>query len=119
LLGVARVSAVFQGREEVSDPYDKEWAFEDAACLSFDIIIELNTPIPAPGGLGPWSLRPPPFTGAKKKNPEAETEKARRRKAALTNMMQQLRLGEIQTRLHRVSLPDSIHQPTGVPNVVV
>jgi hypothetical protein len=101
LLGIAKIGNVFQGRDQVLNEYDREWAHASTACLSFDTIIRLHYPIAVTGALGPWSLQPSLEWKCEK---EKYLQKSRSRNCAFELMMDQIKFGDVSVTYQRVSL---------------
>jgi hypothetical protein len=59
ILGIARIEGVYT-KDELRDERLLRWA-NDGACIVFDSILKLDTPVEAPGGLSTWTLKPSPI----------------------------------------------------------
>ena len=72
IIGLAHIKGVYT-YENVPFQHDKRWAHSGDACIVFDIVIKLNTPVDAPGALSLWILKPAPKWTEPKRLTEKES----------------------------------------------
>jgi hypothetical protein len=71
IIGVARIAGVYK-KEELDDEH-KVWANDGAACIYFDYVFKLPTPVEATGELGLWRMAMKQTWSAPKQKSKAET----------------------------------------------
>jgi hypothetical protein len=58
IIGIAKIKGVYE-YHDIIDTEIQQWAHDGDACLLFDIVLKLNVPVQAPGGLNTWTMKPP------------------------------------------------------------
>jgi hypothetical protein len=59
IIGIALIKEVIS-KEDIHDANIRQWANDGDACILFDMVLKLNHPVEAPGGLNTWTMKPSP-----------------------------------------------------------
>jgi hypothetical protein len=57
IIGLALIKGVV-AKEDILDANIKQWANDGDACILFDMVLKLDDPVEAPGGLNTWTMKP-------------------------------------------------------------
>ena len=57
IIGIALIKEV-SSKEAIHDANIKQWANDGDACILFDMVLKLDQPVEAPGGLNTWAMKP-------------------------------------------------------------